>query len=627
VRIKQVHIQGFRCLRDVAIDFDKISTFIGPNGAGKSSVLRALDWFFNADPKKSVLGEDDVYSGALEKKISVRVEFDNLTEADRDKLGKYTPPSVDTLTVWRFWENGTEKITGKAMAFSPFEQVRAGETATERKARYLSILGENPGNDFPAWTNDARTLSEMDNWEREHPEQLEVSQISGTHFFGFAGQGILSGLFDFVLVTADLRASEESQDSKSSVVGRILEKTVNRTTADAALRALAADLTQRHSEIVSEHFGPQLEELSRLLTAEISSFSTGRTVAVKPQDSEYQPQASKFRVRVNDNGNETGVDRQGHGFQRSLLISALKLLAQKGASGADGSVICLAIEEPELFQHPSQGRAFATVLRKLAEDSTSGIQVAYATHSPYFIEPRYFNQLRRVTRYLNAETSHMDVRVSRASTDEVCVRLAGYMEDESVRRQLDNACIRSLEEALFADGVVLVEGPGDRGVIEGVAERTHPLSISSIVVAAIGGKCNFFLPVAILEKLNIPFYVVFDGDKAIRSRMVGQSESKMNEAEVNTNAVNRKLLEFLGYPAVDWPNQVAGEYTAFEDDFEGYLQSQWPEWESKRQDVIARGLGFSGKNSATYRLSAIDAGSNPPQGLLDIADKGRALAR
>ncbi|MGP5722535.1 AAA family ATPase [Corynebacterium casei] len=45
MRIKTVHIQNFRTLEDVTIDFDSITTFIGPNGAGKSTVLRALDWF------------------------------------------------------------------------------------------------------------------------------------------------------------------------------------------------------------------------------------------------------------------------------------------------------------------------------------------------------------------------------------------------------------------------------------------------------------------------------------------------------------------------------------------------------------------------------------------------------
>jgi putative ATP-dependent endonuclease of OLD family len=94
VRIKRARIQNLRCLRDVDIAFDSVTTFIGPNGVGNSTVLRALDWFFNG----SVL-TDDVLNGATRRWIQVEVEFDNLTAADREMLGKYAPETRGTVTV------------------------------------------------------------------------------------------------------------------------------------------------------------------------------------------------------------------------------------------------------------------------------------------------------------------------------------------------------------------------------------------------------------------------------------------------------------------------------------------------------------------------------------------------
>lgn len=35
MRIQRVAIKNYRCLRDVDIRFDGITTFIGPNGVGK----------------------------------------------------------------------------------------------------------------------------------------------------------------------------------------------------------------------------------------------------------------------------------------------------------------------------------------------------------------------------------------------------------------------------------------------------------------------------------------------------------------------------------------------------------------------------------------------------------------
>jgi hypothetical protein len=53
----------------------------------------------------------------------------------------------------------------------------------------------------------------MTAWESSHTDQLvDAPETLQTNFFGFNSGGKMSGLFDFVLVTADLRASEESID-------------------------------------------------------------------------------------------------------------------------------------------------------------------------------------------------------------------------------------------------------------------------------------------------------------------------------------------------------------------------------------------------------------------------------
>lgn len=85
----------------------------------------------------------------------------------------------------------------------------------------------------------------------------------------------------------------------------------------------------------------------------------------------------------------TNVVHQGHGFQRTLLISALSVLAESKQVDTQ-STICLAIEEPELYQHPIQARLFAKVIRELASDEQRRIQVIYVTHSPTFIEAGHF---------------------------------------------------------------------------------------------------------------------------------------------------------------------------------------------------------------------------------------------
>ena len=40
--IKQVHIQNFKCLRDVTVELEPFTVLIGPNDSGKSSFLQSL---------------------------------------------------------------------------------------------------------------------------------------------------------------------------------------------------------------------------------------------------------------------------------------------------------------------------------------------------------------------------------------------------------------------------------------------------------------------------------------------------------------------------------------------------------------------------------------------------------
>jgi predicted ATP-dependent endonuclease of OLD family len=629
LRIKRARIQNFRCLEDVEIAFDGVTTFIGPNGVGKSTVLHALDWFFNG----TILTDDDVLHGASKRWMRVEVEFGNLTAADREALTeRYAPTSRDTVIVWRTWDNGQDKMTGKALAFRPFEEIRhSPEGAVAKRAKYNELrasraeLGLMP----LAANNWSAVETSMSEWEHQHPEHLEDADGSDTYFFGFAGQGIMSGLFDYVLVTADLRASEEAQDSRSAVLGRILERTIDRTSAEARLEVLSSSFLDELSAIHAEHFGPQLETISRELSDAVAAFTQGRSVKISPVNADLKPQKVQFAVSVLDHMAETRVDRQGHGFQRSLLVAALKLLADRGAANGQQGVICLAIEEPELYQHPVQARAFAAVLRKLAEDSRLRVQVTYATHSPFFIEPAHFQQVRRVNRSLRTNESTPIVSIAHVTLAQVLGHLDGYMKPETVLRRLEALYIDKLPEALFAEAVILVEGPTDQAVIEGCAEREDTfLASDGIVVAEVGGKDGVLLPHAILALLGIPCYLVFDGDNGCGDRM---RRNRRDEAQIAAEVAkhcrnNRTILRYFGATEEDWPSSGAyGGYAVFEDCLEVELKTNWPAWDGRVDELVKAGTGFLEKNRATYRHAAATAADKAPDLLQEVLSAVRGM--
>lgn len=622
MKIQSVHIKNFRTLENISIPFDSVTTFIGPNGAGKSTVLRALDWFFNGKP--GALTDSDCAFGAVDKDIEVQVTFGDLTSKDQEELGKYTPIGAKTFTAWKKRNSdGSETLSANSKSYPPFNEIRLKGSAAEKKAAYNDLRTSNPSINLPAWTSVDAASQAMTAWEAAHTELLiESPEQLQTNFFGFNSGGKMSGLFDFVLVTADLRASEESVDGKSSIIGRILERTVDRTAADQEIAKVVEESRIKQQKVYEEKFKAQLDTMTKQLNDVVASYSPGRFILVSPAEVELKAPRTSFDVAVLDGTTETAVDRQGHGFQRTMLISALQLLAQSGAASTEG-VICLAIEEPELYQHPIQAQTFAKVLRSLAEDADKRMQVTYATHSPYFLEARHFDQVRRLSRSSGKNPS---VSIQYASVEDVKAKLSTTIQPDQVSRQLDGIMTDRLSVALFSSCVLLVEGSTEAAVFYGIGDRgvMGRLESQGLTIVSAGGKNGIPLIHAILSCLGIPTYVLFDGDSGFeaRAREAGRKLNEIIAERTKHSTENRNLLRYLGENEVDFPSDQIGTHTAtLSDRLESYLEANWPEW-FQAFAALEKEAGIElGKNQYAYRTATISATGKIPELLHQILMK------
>ncbi|MDT9002237.1 ATP-dependent endonuclease [Paucibacter sp. APW11] len=622
MKIQSVRIRNFRALNDVTIPFDSVTTFIGPNGAGKSTVLRALDWFFNGKPGS--LTEKDCSFGATTENIEVQVAFTALTDKDREALGKYAPEGVATFTAWkRRSPDGTEALSANAKGLPEFNAIKAAGNATAKKEMYAALRSSRAELNLPAANTGAAVEQAMTAWESSHTDQLvDAPEALQTNFFGFNSGGKMSGLFDFVLVTADLRASEESIDGKSSIIGRILERSVDRAAADDEIEKIVEESRAKQQQVYEAKFKAQLDAITTQLNEVVSSYSPGRAITVSPAEVELKAARTTFDVTVLDGTTATLVERQGHGFQRTLLISALQLLAQSGAASAEG-VICLAIEEPELFQHPIQAQTFAKVLRSLAEDAGKRIQVTYATHSPYFLEARHFDQVRRLTRSADKKPA---VAVHFSTVDGVKAKLSGTVDADQVARQLDGIVTNRLAVTLFAARALLVEGDTEAAVFYGIGDRDSVgrLESQGLSIVSACGKGGIPLAHAILVSLGIPTYVLFDGDSGFeaRAKTVGKTQSVIDSERTKFSTENRRLLKYLGEAEVDFPPERVGDRVAtLSDHLESYLESNWTEWVTSCAAIeAASGIQLS-KNQYAYRTATLEAKGATPDLLKQILAK------
>lgn len=624
MKIQTVRIRNFRTLKDVTIPFDSVTTFIGPNGTGKSTVLRALDWFFNGKPGS--LTEKDCSFGATDEDIEVQVTFADISEKDREALGKYAPEGTATFTAWKQRKpDGAESLSANSKSYEPFNAIRAKTSAAEKKAAYNELRTSDASLALPAWSNVDAANQFMTAWETDHIDQLvEAPEALQTNFFGFNSGGKMSGLFDFVLVTADLRASEESVDGKSSIIGKILERSVDRAAADEEIARIVEESRTKQQHVYEEKFKSQLEAVTTRLNEVVTSYSPGRTVTVAPAEVELKAPRTTFEVAVRDGATETAVERQGHGFQRTILISALQLLAQSGAASTDG-VICLAIEEPELYQHPIQAQTFAKVLRSLAEDPSKRIQVTYATHSPFFLEARHFDQIRRLTRSAGAAPV---VSVHCATVAHVKATLQGVVDGDVVDRRLDHNVADQLAIALFANRAFLVEGTTELSVFYGIGDRLSPgsLEATGVSIVPVGSKTSIPLAHAILTSIGVPVYALFDADGGFEARAKAKNKKQedIDKERNNHTAENRKLLRYFGMHEEDFPSAVVSEKAAiFEDHLEAFLSANWAAWGTACSAVeAATGISLA-KNQLAYRAATLKADGAAPEMLLQILAKAK----
>lgn len=642
MRIKSVHIRNFRCIQDIDIKFNEVTSFIGPNGAGKSTVLRALDWFFNGD-KTSGLTQDDLCTYAEPSSpISVSVTFDDLNHVDREALGSlYAPEGTSTFSATRTWFDGEDKTTGSGRTLPDFDVIRSHTGKADRRKAYATLADSRPELALPTCKTGDEVDAAMKVWESDHPEQLEHSDIPTNHFFGFNGQNVLSGIFDYVFVSADLRANEQSVEGRKTILSRILERALERASLDDAYAQLSEDFGLRQAEINSQHLDEQLGQLGRALSAQVSAFAVGRQVNLAGVNSELKPSPPSIQLTITDRDTETSIDRQGHGFQRTLLISALKLLADTARRQSPQNTIALAIEEPELFQHPTQSRVFAGVLRSLASTQESGIQVAYATHSPLFVDAAFFDQVRRVTR-MSTNDGVGRVKVHSASMEDIKRDLDGFVATKALMSRWDQVCTSGLAEALFSEAVVLVEGPTDKAIVEGAAYQAggYPLEKAGISVAEAGSKNALPIPHAILTRLGVRCLVVFDNDvgspqRAADNASPGKGEDTVSDARrkklerderQNQTASNKKLLQYMNQPATDFPAGLITDWLyAFEDNLEHVLARDWPQWEHTRQAIVSEQRGAEGKNAATYKLASREATDLPGGPLAKVLEAARSL--
>lgn len=615
MRVAEVTVEGFRCLNEFQVELEPLTVLVGANGSGKSSLLHALEWFFQG----GIPDAEDVAGHDLTRTVRVGVVFIDLSQADREAFGRYVVD--DRLSLWRVWSEGSgEKLTGRARAYPPFEAVRAHEAAMQLRNAYNQLREERPDLDLPGISSADKAKEAMDAWEADNPEALEPAEVSATHFFGFTGQPRLAGRFDFVLVPAHSDAERETQDARGTLLRQLLDRTVgDGGQLSEQIEEVRREAAEKLTAIVTEEQRGALLRLSSQVTEELKSVVPDGSVEFNSVAPELRLTGPGVDVRLDDGYFATEVGKQGHGLQRSLFFALVKELAQAG-TGDDPPALFLAIEEPELYQHPVQARHFASVLAGLPREGAGAVQVAYATHSEHFVDASRFEQLRRMAKRTGDDGIPIS-SVTRATLERVSARLEGVVDQAQVQRRVAITMERSLSEAVFARSVLLVEGHSDRAVFNGIADRDGGFDMRGVAVVSPGGKNPIAVAWAILSELGVPVFVLFDGDAELTERMHGRDMTveEVEAAVAQAAQENRQLLGLFGGEETDWPaTGVFDGYAVIRDSLETELGDSWPEILQRSQSLAEAEGDWRRKPADCYREAVSTWEGDVPEFFQDV---------
>lgn len=607
-------------MKDETIDFGSLTALVGSGGVGKSAILRAIDWCVNERPCE----DEDLYrdpEGNAADRIVVTLHFADIGEAEAGVLRRYA--AGDQTTIARIWvPKESPVLSGSAYFYESFDAVRA-EKGAKRTAAYKALFeaeGEEKGYPTPRATKTADVDAHMAQFERENADTLcELRPPDATHLFGFTSGPKLRDCFDYVFVSADTDAPDALGEGRDSPLAQLLANIggVDEDTQEK-IDALQTETQEKTSALYGDAREEALRTLEQGITDRVRDYVPDASVRVSEELPPSAPPKPRPRVQiVHGGGYPTDVERQGHGLQRTLVIAVLQVLAEADTSGGSGEgsatpqkSLMLAIEEPELYQHPLQARAVASALLRLsagAEDDP-GPQIAYSTHSEHFVKPALFEDLRVVRREGGGKTS-----VVAADPDLVAAALekVGLADQET---QVRNTLSVSLSQAVFAKRVVLCEGRTDSVLLEAVASLDRPLEQDGIAVAECHGKSIIPVALAILNGLGIPCFVLFDADRQVKAKLEKSEKGTQVEREAKIGAIatkNRQLLELCGEAPEEWPERDVRDRCAnFTGNVESDIPEVWPGLATER-DRIASEMGFKPKSGEVYRRAPENAGDLP----------------
>lgn len=557
MKIESVRIENFRTFKDETITFDDYTCFVGPNGAGKSTVMNALNVFFRQykDSKTdlSKLSIDDFHHKNTQSPISITVTFKDLSNNAKESLADYVRQDRLIVTARAEFDEGTERAEvkqyGNRLGMEDFrvwfEAEKEKKSASELKEIFSKLRSKWSG--ISAATSKSDMSTALNNFESLNPDQCTLIP-SEDQFYGVSkGANRLAPHLQWVFVSASKDFSEEAEESKTSALGQLLARAIrSKVNFSEKVTGLRNGLKDSYQKMLDEEqhalssISSSLEEKLKLWA---NPSATAKVLWKSDAEKSIKIEEPLAHIQIGEKGFESDLARFGHGMQRSYLLTLLQELASIEDESAP--TLVMAIEEPELYQHPPQARYLAEVLQDLATENS---QIIICSHSPYFIPGDDFHKVRMVREigtpsFASITSLSYDALAKELeSAGDKAVKATGMVA------KLCPILRPEISEMFFCKKLILVEGIEDVAYITSYIQLMGKLSEfrrAGYHIIPVGGKSELIKPLAIAKLLNIETFVICDAD----TDKTSDKEITMHKKD------NASILYLLGHSKeLNWPN-------------------------------------------------------------------------
>jgi putative ATP-dependent endonuclease of OLD family len=590
--IKTVEVKNFRSIKEACLECEDLVAIVGRNGAGKSSFLHAIDAFYDI---AAPITEEDFFERDTDAPIEIRVTYGALTDYEREEFSTYIRDDTLMVTKRMLQENGrfSHRYYAASLQIPQFADIRAISGKRARIEKWNELIDTDA---LPNLGGRVRSSDQVERLMREyecdHPELTEPLERE-EQFFGprNIGGGKLDKYTKYVLVPAVREASEEASGRKGAIYQILDTIVLRKIDSRKDIQEFKSEFQDKARVLYSSDNLTELPELGSSISQTLEKFAPGSRLNLGWDEvklPEIHPPEAKATLIEDDYEGE--ISRKGHGLQRALILTLLQHLAmtvpeavpEPGAQGEEvvlpapsqGPDLILAIEEPELYLHPSRCRYLANLLLKLTQGPGMGLgaknQIIYTTHSPYFVDLHRFDKIRMLRKITLEDSVTPQTKVTRYTLKQAAAELAKVCQTDPATFTSDTfkvhaTCVMNsiVNEGFFADLVVVVEGPSEVATLWKLQEiMKKGWDEQGIVVVPAGGKNNIDRPVLIFRGLAIPTYFMFDGD----AHLTDGGKRK------NAKTSNHRLLRLAGAQEQDFPaTQVNPDWAVFKENLEGVV--------------------------------------------------------